>query len=90
MIKRDEWDKPCTGCGYCCKQALCLYALLLNAAGPPCGLLLRKGGRYWCRLLLALEGAALDRVAKGLCLGEGCIGPWMRAYLEEEKQNDTA
>jgi len=87
VLNPSEWDKPCTGCGYCCKQALCLYALALDAEGPPCGLLLARGGRYWCSLLLVLGGEARDRIARGLRIGKGCIGPFMRAELE---QDDTA
>lgn len=84
---RDDWDKPCTGCGYCCQQTPCLYGLFLQGPDGPCELLRQHDGRYWCGVLLAVQGPMRDMIAQSLRIGEGCIGPWMREAMGQENVN---
>lgn len=81
-------ERDCTGCGYCCKQVPCLYAWALNYTESPCLLLVHKDGRYWCSLVLKATGEDKAKLARGLMIGEGCIGPQMKAVIEREKKDD--
>lgn len=54
-------DKPCTGCGHCCKQLPCGLA-----PGNPCAALYYRDGRYWCALVD--NPGARDE----LLIGRGC------------------
>lgn len=80
----EDWGKACSGCGYCCKRAPCLYGVFLNGPKGPCELLRKHDGRYWCGVLLAARGELRKQVERSLRIGEGCIGPWMRETLEGE------
>jgi hypothetical protein len=71
--------RPCVGCGYCCKKAVCVGGLAHGSSNESCDFLIFKDGRYWCRLALELmESGDEDERAKvlfDLGIGVGCCSP---------------
>lgn len=61
----------CIGCGYCCKKAPCVQALIIDhSVRAPCPLLVHKDGRYWCQIVLdEPEGSKLRQE---MAIGGGC------------------
>ena len=64
----------CVGCGYCCKKAPCVQALLIdNGVQPPCPLLVLKDGRYWCQIVL--DEPPDSELRREMAIGAGCSSP---------------
>lgn len=46
------YEKPCNGCGHCCKEEACdLSVKYLKSTVAPCVALEHQDGRYWCGLV---------------------------------------
>ena len=60
-------NKPCTGCGFCCRKAQCVLSVHKYGVQPVCPALVKVGNRYICKL------AELYREA--LAIGAGCCSP---------------
>jgi hypothetical protein len=71
----------CIGCGYCCWRAPCSYGQTIYGFDTPCGGLVFRDGRHWCK---AAEGEPL--IAAGLAIGGGCcssMNSWRREPLTD-------
>ena len=62
----------CMGCGYCCKKMQCIISYSIHGRIDRCPELVKKEGRYWCKLVL--EGSKEKRLQYKMALhiGEGC------------------
>lgn len=69
--------RPCVGCGYCCKEAMCITGRIaalrkgkletLLQAVEVCPFLYHDGERYLCELA--------EEMSFELCIGAGCCSP---------------
>jgi hypothetical protein len=68
-----ERNKPCTGCGECCKEQICQFGktAFLNVDGL-CPGLIWQDGRYWCSLIKQEMLQKESIIANALKVGEGC------------------
>jgi len=65
--------KPCIGCGYCCKKAMCFIGIVIY--GRPkdnCPYLIWSNtrNRYLCQLVISNE-SFINKIS----IGEGCGSP---------------
>ena len=67
--------RPCVGCGYCCKTAVCVVGQIFLKTGPhpPCPGLEHNGERYRCKIA--------EEHGEELAIGAGCCSP-----LNSERQ----
>lgn len=48
------FPKPCTQCGNCCKEEVCIVGeAVLGTSEIPCRALLFDGSRHWCGLVVS-------------------------------------
>lgn len=62
---------PCIGCGYCCREAPCVYG-----DTPICRQLIKVGGLYRCQLITDASVEDIEWLTLDLFIGDGCV----RAY----------
>ncbi|MBW2673560.1 MAG: hypothetical protein JRD89_09130 [Deltaproteobacteria bacterium] len=65
----------CIGCGYCCSKTPCPFGATRYGAGAPCGGLVERDGRHWCRAVLEAKGEKRQWLKRNLYIGEGCCSP---------------
>ena len=65
-------SRPCLGCGFCCKTALCAIAQRQGATESPCQFLENDGERYWCGLILKASPQEAIALRARLYIGAGC------------------
>jgi hypothetical protein len=64
---------PCVGCGYCCKEVLCLAGAQKHGFREgPCPEVREEDGRYWCGLVSDAEGEEKLKLIEMLSIGAGC------------------
>lgn len=67
--------QPCNGCGLCCIRQVCEVGFMVfgkNQAAP-CPGLLRRDGRYWCKVVLTERQHAMPPLAEAMLgIGDGC------------------
>ena len=66
--------KPCVGCGYCCTESPCGFAIQAygSAWTSPCPLLVDRDNRKWCNLVLDAKGQYREAIIADLAIGAGC------------------
>ena len=65
----------CIGCGYCCSKAPCALGVRRYGAQAPCGALVKRNGRHWCRAVLESTGKERQWLIENLYIGAGCCSP---------------
>lgn len=74
-LAKPDFGNPCNGCGMCCIREVCDIGLMIygDAQPAPCPALVRKDGRFWCKVVLVEEAQGLPPIAaEALGIGFGC------------------
>lgn len=78
----------CTGCGFCCAKVPCYYGAVTYGTDAPCGGLVWRDSRHWCRLVLERG----SRTARALDIGKGCcsgLNSWRREPFQDRTRKEV-
>ena len=73
--EKPEEGQVCNGCGNCCANELCVFAVMVVGDRPgPCPFMLFRDNRFWCKLVLAEKNNNLEPILEqSLGIGMGCF-----------------
>ncbi len=64
--------RKCVRCGFCCSQALCMFAVAKCGPKTRCPFLRHVGKQYLCGLIEDAKGEEKRRLMEDLSIGAGC------------------